>query len=128
MALKTLLVAFSTTRAVEGSDKPKRVRFAAKSVVDLTADELKTLDDLTAKTGKLHYRDPANEGGKAIESEPEIVNVPDFAGQDVAMDKKTVDQLKAYLTFHDVEFADDALKADLLTAAKAHEADPDGGL
>lgn len=142
MALKLLLVAFTTTREVEGEER--RVRFASKKVVDLTSDELELLDRLTKATGKLHYRDPISEGGaKVTASEPELVELPDYAGQDVAMDKKSVDALKAYLTFHSVEFADDAKKADLLALAKQHEAgqtddksggsgggndDPDGGL
>ena len=142
MALKLLLVAFTTTREVEGEER--RVRFASKKVVDLTEGELEILDRLTKATGKLHYRDPISEGGaKVTASEPEVVELPDYAGQDVAMDKKSVDALKAYLTFHSVEFADDAKKADLLALAKQHEAgqtddksggsgggndDPDGGL
>lgn len=137
MALKKLLVAFTTNREVEG--KSRRVRFEAGKVVDLTDDELTLLDKLTKSTGKLHYREPINEGGgKVTASEPEIVEVPDFEGQDVPMDKKSVDQLKAYLTFNSVEFESSALKADLLDLAKKHEAgqidagngdgDPDGGL
>ena len=139
MALKKLLVAFTTDREVEG--ETRRVRFAAGKVVDLTSDELTLLDKLTKSTGKLHYREPINEGGsKVTASEPEVVEVPDFEGQDVPMDKKTVDQLKAYLTFNSVEFESSAVKADLLDLAKKHEAgqidagdngddgDPDGGL
>lgn len=138
MALKKLLVAFTTNREVEG--KSRRVRFEAGKVVDLTSDELDLLDRLTKSTGKLHYREPINEGGgKLTAAEPEIVEVPDFEGQDVPMDKKSVDQLKAYLTFNSVEFESGALKADLLDLAKKHEAgeidagnagdgDPDGGL
>ncbi len=94
MALKKLLVAFTTNREVEG--KSRRVRFEAGKVVDLTDDELELLDKLTKSTGKLHYRAPINEsGGKITAAEPEIVEVPDFEGQDVPMDKKSVDQLKA---------------------------------
>lgn len=141
MALKKLLVAFTTNREVEGEQR--RVRFAAGKVVDLTDNEMELLDKLTDATGKLHYRSPINEGGsKVTESDPEIVEVPDFEGQDVPMDKKTVDQLKAYLTFHAVEFDASANKAPLLELAKKHEAgeidasnlgdggnaDPDGGL
>lgn len=126
MALKKLLVAFTTTREVEGEDR--RVRFASGKVVDLTADELETLTKLTASTGKLHFRDPVNEGGKVSADEPEVVVVPDFAGQDVAMDKKNVDHLKAYLTFNEIVFADDAKKADLLALATAPAGDPDAGL
>lgn len=131
MALKTLLVAFSTVRKIDGEDK--RVRFKAKSVVDLTDSELTQLEALTKATGKLHFRDPVNEGGKPTPDEPEIVEVPDYAGQDVAMELKSVDQLKAYLTFHSVEFKGNASKADLLEAAKKQEAgqpadDQDGGL
>lgn len=136
--LKLLLVAFTTNRTVDGEEK--RVRFAAKSVVNLTDDELQTLDKLTKATGKLHYREPIQEGGSTVsESEPEVVAVPDYAGQDVPLDKKTVDQLKAFLTFHSVPFADNANKADLQKAATDFEsdkakvpaggaADPDGGL
>lgn len=119
MALKTLLVAFSTTRTVDGEER--RVRFKSGSVVDLTEDEMTTLDSLTEKTGKLHYRAPVNEGGKPTASEPEVVDVPDYAGQDVAIDKKTVDQLKAYLTFHSVVF-DKEDKAGLVKLAQKHEA------
>lgn len=138
MALKKLLVAFTTTREIEGEDR--RVRFAAGKVVDLTKAELELLDKLTKSTGKLHYRAPINEGGGNVTaSEPEIVEVPDFEGQDVAMDDKNVEQLKAYLTFNSVEFESSAKKADLLALAKKHEAgeidagnaddgDPDGGL
>lgn len=132
--LKLLLVAFSTARVIDGVEK--RVRFDAKKVVELTDEELETLDALTKATGKLHYRDPISEGGsKIVASEPEVVAVPDYAGQDVPMDDKSVDMLKAYLTFHSVEFKGNASKADLLAAAKAHEAtgddddaDPDAGL
>ena len=121
MALKKLLVAFTTNREVEGEER--RVRFAAGKVVDLTDDEMTLLDKLTVSTGKLHYRSPINEGGgKVTESEPEVVEVPDFEGQDKAMDDKNVDQLKAYLTFHSVEFESNAKKADLLELAKKHEA------
>lgn len=140
MALKLLLVAFATTRMVDvpGTDDQasKRVRFAAKSVVDLTDDELELLDNLTKSTGKLHYRDAVTEGGQTITaSEPVVVEVPDYAGQDVAITDKTVDQLKAYLTFHSVEFKPGDNKADLLALAQTNEAsgpagnaDLDGGL
>lgn len=147
MALKKLLVALTTVRAVEvdGKSEDRRVRFAAGKVVDLTEAELSLLDTLTKKTGKLHYRDPIQEGGgKVIASEPEVVDVPDYAGQDVLIDSKTVDQLKAYLDFHGVEYANNANKTSLVELAKQHEAgqtddksggstdsgagDPDGGL
>lgn len=127
MALKTLLVAFSTVRK-DDDDKDQRVRFKAGSVVDLTDGELADLQKLQDATGKLHFRDPKSEGGLAAESKPEVVDVPDYAGQDVAMDAKTVDQLKAYLTFHDVAFKGNASKDDLLKAATDHAADPDAGL
>lgn len=122
--LKFLLVAFTTSREVNG--EKKRVRFSAKSTVDLTADELETLDKLTVSTGKLHYREPINERAQA--DEPEVVATPDFAGQDVPMGSKTVPQLRAYLDHHKVEVAADADKKTLLAAAEKHEADPDGGL
>lgn len=121
MALKKLLVALTTTRAVEGKDR--RVRFAAGKVVDLNEEELTLLDTLTKKTGKLHYRDPIQEGGgKMVASDPEVVVVPDFAGQDVAIRSKSVDQLKAYLDFHGVEYANNANKAALTDLATKHEA------
>lgn len=125
MALKKLLVAFTTAREVEVGDKKetRRVRFAAGKVVDLTDDELTLLDTLTRKTGKLHYRDPIQEGGgKVVASEPEVVEVPDYAGQDVAIDSKSVDQLKSYLDFHGVAYANNANKAKLVELAKEHEA------
>lgn len=134
MALKLLLVAFTTTREVEGTER--RVRFAPGKVVELTDDELDLLDRLTKATGKLHYREPISEGGRVVASEPEVVTVPDFEGQDVPVDKKSVEQLRAYLTFHGVSFEANAKKADLSALAAAHEAgdgdsgdgDPDGGL
>jgi hypothetical protein len=125
MALKKLLVAFTTTRSVEvdGKTENRRVKFASGKVVDLTDDELELLDRLTKATGKLHYRAPIQEGGgKLTADEPEIVEVPDFTGQDVAITDKTVDQLKAYLAFHSVEFAETDKKADLLALAQKHEA------
>lgn len=146
MAIKFLLVALSTTRVVDG--EKRKVRFSAKSTPDLTADELKMLDDLTKSTGKLHYRDPINEGGAAsvTASEPTVVETPDFAGQNVPMGEKSVDQLKAFLTFHEVEFKGNASKGDLLKLATEKQTaitdaissgggsgggsndDPDGGL
>ena len=132
--LKLLLVAFTTSRVVDGEER--RVRFPSKSVVDLSAEEQETLDALTKATGKLHYRDPIQEGGKAVESKPTVVEVPDYAGQDVPVGSKTVDQLKAYLTFHSVDFDADDKKPELVKLAEAHEAelakggdnDQDGGL
>lgn len=132
MALKLLLVAFTTNREIEG--KAKRVRFAPGKVVDLLDDEIELLENLTKATGKLHFREPISEGGTAVASEPEIVQVPDFEGQSVPLSEKTVDQLKAYLTFHSVEFPASANKAALLELATKHEsgdddsADPDSGL
>ena len=127
MALKYLLVALSTNR-MDDDGAEQRVRFRAKSVVDLTEQELEDLDKLTAVTGKLHYRDPITEGrGTVTASAPEVITVPDYAGQDVAMDKKTVDQLKAYLSFHEIAFDNGATKADLLKLA-TKPADVDGGL
>lgn len=117
---KLLLVAFNTDREVNG--EMARVKFKSGSVIDLTPSELTTLTNLQNKTGKLHYRDPIQEGGAAAASEPEVVDVPDYAGQDTPMDKKNVDLLKAYLTFHSVEFEADAKKPDLLKLATAHEA------
>lgn len=123
MALKYLLCAFTTSRKVDGEDKPVRVRFKAKSVVELNDDEIELLDRLTQQTGKIHYRDPVSEGGaKVVASEPEVIETKDYAGQDVAMTDKTADQLKAYLTFFGVEHKGNASKADLLALAQKHEA------
>lgn len=125
MALKKLLVALTTTRAVDvaGKSEDRRVRFAAGKVVDLTEEELGLLDRLTKATGKLHYRDPIQEGGgKVVASDPEVVDVPDYAGQSVSINSKSVDQLKAYLDFHGVEYAGNANKAKLVELAKEHEA------
>lgn len=127
---KLLLVAFTTTRAVavgEGKTENKRARYAAKSVVDLTEDEMTLLDRLTKKTGKLHYRDPIREGGEIAESQPVIVEVPDFEGQDVPIDTKTVPLLRAYLTFHGVAFKPGDDKAALVDLAKKQEAGQNPG-
>lgn len=122
--LKLLLVVLTTRREVDG--EMKRVRFGSNSVVELTDDELDLLDRMTVSTGKLHYRDPISEGrGAVAESAPEVVKVPDYAGQDVPMDKKTVDQLKAFLTFSDITFDDKASKADLLALATKSGGDDD---
>jgi hypothetical protein len=130
MALKLLLVAFTTARDVEvgGKTEKRRVRFGAQKVVDLTEDELELLDRLTKATGKIHYREPISEGGKAAAPEPEIVDVPDYEGQDVAIASKSVPQLKAYLTFHEVEFASGANKSDLLALAEDHVANQGGAM
>lgn len=140
MALKTILVALTTRREIEG--KMTRVRFPAKSVVDLTDDEQATMDSLERVTGKLHTRKPIMEGGKAAESKPQVVDTGSndaFAGAKVPMDEKSVKQLQAYLTFNNVEFAPSANKAALLQLATSHatvtgepekeaEDDPDAGL
>lgn len=125
MALMTLLVALSTVREINGTEQ--RVRFKSGSVVDLTDEEVEMLDGLTKATGKLHYRTPVKEGGVAVADEPEVVDVPDFAGQDVAISQKSVEQLKAYLDFHGVDYEAKASKSDLLAAAKKHEAGGDDG-
>lgn len=120
--VKTLLVALSTTR------NDKRVRFDAGSTVKLTADELETLDKVTVSTGALQYRDPVNES-EVVDGT--LVEERQFIGEDTPIGKKNVDQLKAFLTFYNVEFAEDAKKADLVTAAEAVDteakADDNGG-
>lgn len=144
MALKTILVALTTIREVDG--KKKRVRFPAKSVVDLTDDEQASLQKLQDSTGKLHFRSPVNEGGKPTESKPEVVDAGEggasYEGSKVAMGDKTVAQLKAYLDHHKVDYDSSANKADLLKLAESHAAsagdededegegggDPDAGL
>lgn len=120
---KFLLVAMSTVREVEG--EPKKVRFPAGKVADLNKAELAMLDKLTLSTGKLHYRDPKDESASADDEEGN--DDDQFLGESVVIGKKNVDQLKAYLTFHEVAFADDADKAALVKAVKGH-ADPDAGL
>lgn len=134
--LKLLLVSFSTDREIDGDTR--RVKFKAKSVVNLTDAEIELLTALEKSSGKAHFRDPITEGGKAVESQPEIVELPDFEGQDVAFDAKTIAQLKAYLDFHGVTYADGDKKPELLDAATKHAAggagenqnddDKDGGL
>ena len=114
MPAKTLLVALTTNRTTDGESK--RVRFAAGQTVNLTKAELEMLDKMTVSTGVLHYRDPVNES--ATDDGEEIAERK-FIGENVAIGKKNVDQLKAFLTFYKVEFADDASKADLQTAAGA---------
>lgn len=137
MALKTLLVQFSTDRKIDG--ETRRVKFKAGSVVDLTADEMELLDKLTKATGKAHYRDPKNESS-AAESAPEVVDVPDYAGQDTPITQKSADQLKAYLDFFAISYKSSDTKPTLLKLAQEHEAgqgdnkatgegeDPDSGL
>lgn len=116
---KLLLVALSTARPGPDGEE-QRVRFKSKSVVDLTDEELETLDKLTVSTGKLHYRDPIREGGGEIApSDPEIIAVADYAGQDVPFAKKNVDQLKAYLDFNEIGYEPAANKAALLKLAEA---------
>lgn len=114
MALKTILVALTTVR--DG----KRVRFAAKSVVDLTAAEKETLDKLQVATGKLHYRDPVNEGGTVVESKPVVQGneTPSYDGEQIAVGDKSVPQLKAFLDHHKVEYKSSASKADLVKLAE----------
>ena len=121
MAIKTLLTRLTTKR--DG----KRVTFAANQAVDLTKEELAELDKLEKKTGRPHYRDPINEKVEAEEpAEIETETEDTFDGESVAMDDKTVDQLKAYLDHNSVEYSADDKKADLLKVAKRHETD--GGL
>lgn len=118
MPKKVLLTSLTTVR--DG----KRVKFAAKSTVNLTKDELDLLDRLEKSTGRTQYRNPVNES--ATEDDPQTVVTDLYDGEKVAMDDKTAEQLKAYLTHSNVTFAGNASKTDLLKAAKAHEAD--GGL
>jgi hypothetical protein len=140
MALKTILVALTTIRPHPETGKPRRVRFPAGSVVDLTSDELETFDRLQRKTGKLHYRKPLSEGGQARESAPEVPTTQDakkakaqiaaddgedYAGESVEIADKTVTQLKAYLDFHNVDYPADAKKAVLLALAKSKAAQAD---
>lgn len=121
MSKKVLLVSLTTVRDGE------RVRFEAGKTVNLTADEIRDLDKLTVSTGKPHYRDPVNESATA-DGPDELSGEQGhtFVGEDIPVAKKTVDQLRAYLDHHQIEYAADAQKPDLLKAATAFEAD--GGL
>jgi len=120
--IKTLLVAFTTFRDVGGNKK--RVRFSSGQTVELTDPELEQLEALTKSTGKLHFRDPVNE--RVVVEEPEVFGAgEEFDGQSVAMDLKTVAQLKAFLDFNDIAYAGNASKADLL--ALAGDVKPEGG-
>lgn len=129
MALKTILVALTTMREIDG--KNVRVRFAAKSVVDLTSDEQDSLQKLQNATGKLHFRDPVNEGGKVQESKPQVIGSADsgasYEGSNVAIGDKSVQQLKAYLDHYSVEYKGNASKADLVTLAETHAATAGSG-
>lgn len=129
MALKTILVALTTIRAIDGKDV--RVRFAAKSVVDLSDAEQASLQKLQDATGKLHFRDPVNEGGKVQESKPQVIGSADsgasYEGSNVAIGDKSVQQLKAYLDHYSVEYKGNASKADLVTLAETHAATAGGG-
>lgn len=131
--IKTLLVAFTTFRTIEGNKK--RVRFSSGQTVDLTDAELEQLEALTKSTGKLHFRDPVNER-VAVAEEPEVFGAGDeFEGQSVAIGLKTVPQLKAFLDFNEVAYAGNASKVDLVELANGVKADggegdgdPDSGL
>lgn len=122
MAKKMLLAALTTTRG-EGDDE-KKVRFAAKTVQNLTKDEIELLDKLTASTGRPHYRDPVNED--APEDGPEVETSTAFDGENVAMEDKTVAHLKAYLDHNKVAYDATDTKPDLLKKAQGHASN--GGL
>lgn len=119
---KVLLASLSTIRDGE------KVRFPANQVADVTKDEIKLLDRMTATTGRPHYRDPVNEGGDSGDDEGRQGGGENdaFDGESVEMDDKNVDQLKAYLDHNSVSYETGDKKADLLKRAKAHESD--GGL
>jgi hypothetical protein len=129
MAKKFLLVGLNTSRK-EG-DKNKRVRLAAKQTHDLTADEIKLLDRLTAKTGKLHYRDPVNESagsndddsGEDERSEAEIfVDRPVGEISDDEINALSADARAAALA------AQEAGKNRSTLVARLQPVDPDAGL
>lgn len=121
MPTKTLLTNLETTRTIDG--KSKRVRLVAGTVADLTDAEIAQLDILTKRTGKPHYREPVQEGGgKPKAAAPIIQHVDEYDGESVAIGAKTVAQLKAYLTYHEVSFDDNADQAALLKLADAQVA------
>jgi len=122
-----LLAALSTSRPVkiEGTDRTeeRRVRFAANKVVDLSDDELDLLTKLEKSTGVAHYRKPIRESAEA--EAPDIVDVPDYEGEDVPIDKKTAPLLKSYLDFHSVPYAGNASADTLRKLATDKQAELD---
>jgi hypothetical protein len=129
MAKKLLLVILNTDRKIDG--EMRRVKFKPKTVVDLTDDEIATLDNLEKATGVAHYREPTREGVE--DAAPEVVELPDYAGQDTPIAEKNVEQLKAYLDFFEIAYKGNDSKATLTAAAEKHAAgdnadDKDGGL
>lgn len=131
-----LLVAMTTIREIDG--KERRVRFKAGSKVDLTEQEFSTLENLTRTTGTLHFEEL--EGGDVRPAGPdqgEIVQIPEYAGHDVPLNRKSVPLLKAYLDFRGIAYEAGATKGALLELASqaatpggdgADDDDPDNGL
>ncbi len=115
MVMKVLLVALSTSRAAKGEDV-KRVHFEAGTAQNLTKDEIKMLDGLTAQAGRPHYRDVINEQPATDEDEGQGENETDFEAMTVA-------DLKSHLTDAGVTFAPTAVKAGLVAAAQANATD-----
>lgn len=127
---KLLLAYLSTDRDVKiaGTDKTesRRVRFKPGQVVDLTKDELDLLIGLEKSTGVAHFREPIREGSADLAAEePEVVDVPDYLGQDTPIATKTAAQLKAFLDFHSVTYAGNASAETLRTAATTKQAELD---
>lgn len=128
-----LLASLTTVRAVDGKDarvtfQPGDGKNGTGKAVSITEDEKNTLDKLGVSTGRAHYRMPRNESSDDAEANLDPADSDDeFDGASIAMDIKTVAQLKAYLDFHSVEYTGSD-KAKLLAAAQAHAADPDAGL
>lgn len=73
---KVLLCRFTR----EGKDGKPETLMPDGSAVDLSADDIKTLDRLTESTGKRYYRDPVNESAAADER-PDDGGEPTLAEQ-----------------------------------------------
>lgn len=115
--------------------KGKAVTLQANTKVSLSEEEVATLDELSAKTRKPHYRLPVNEtvDPASLEDEDDAEDEDEADAEDdesegaeKPLDKMTTTELKAYLDEAGVEYAANANKAALLTLAKT--AEEDGGL
>lgn len=59
--MKKILLTRFTRAAKGGKDGETETLLPNGTAYDLSADDIKTLDSLTAATGKRYYRDPVNE-------------------------------------------------------------------
>lgn len=81
MVMKVLLARFTRAKA-DGEDGETETLLPNGKPVDLTKEDLATLDNLSKSTGKRYYRDPVNEGGATDEA---------LGGDDFTMPTKTAD-------------------------------------